>query len=71
MALSLGTLCVAALRQGGMPQWLAAMGAESAALLAGLAIPVFGGASVVPVAAAVSLLSAWMIAAGVWALRRG
>jgi len=71
MALSLGTLCVAALRQGGMPQWLAAMGAVSAALLAGLAIPVCGDAPVVPVAAAVSLLSARMITAGVFSLRRG
>lgn len=65
MALSLGTPYVAALRQGGMPQWLAEIGAVSATLLAGPAIPVFGGAPVVPVAAAVSLLSAWMIAAGV------
>jgi len=71
MALSLGTLCVAALFNGGMPRWLAVMGVLSAALLACLAIPVLGGAAVVPVAAAVSLLSAWMIAAGVWALRRG
>jgi hypothetical protein len=40
-------------------------------LLAGLLLPVFGAADIVPVAAAVSLLSVWMLAAGVWALRRG
>ena len=71
MALALGTLCVAALRSGGMPRWLAGLGLASTALLAGLLLPVFGAAGVVPVAAAVSLLSVWMLAAGVWALRRG
>ncbi|MCM0607672.1 MAG: DUF4386 domain-containing protein [Ideonella sp. WA131b] len=71
MALSLGTLCVAALRSGGMPRWLAGLGLASTALLAGLLLPVFGAADIVPVAAAVSLLSVWMLAAGVWALRRG
>jgi len=70
MALSLGTLCVAALRSGGMPRWLAGLGLGSTVLLAGLLLPVFGGAELVPVAAAVSLLSLWMLAAGVWALRR-
>ena len=71
MALALGTLCVAALRSGGMPRWLAGLGLASTALLAGLLLPVFGAAGVVPVAAAVSLLSVWMLAAGVWAQRRG
>ena len=71
MALALGTLCVAALRSGGMPRGLAGLGLASTALLAGLLLPVFGAAGVVPVAAAVSLLSVWMLAAGVWALRRG
>lgn len=71
MALALGTLCGAALRSGGMPRWLAGLGLASTALLAGLLLPVFGAADVVPVAAAVSLLSVWMLAAGVWALRRG
>jgi len=71
MALALGTLCVAALCSGGMPRWLAGLGLASTALLAGLLLPVFGAAGVVPVAAAVSLLSVWMLAAGVWALRQG
>jgi hypothetical protein len=70
MALSMGTLCAAALRSGGMPRWLAALGLASTVLLAGLLLPVFGGPELVPVAAAVSLLSLWMLAAGVWALRR-
>ncbi len=64
MALSLGSLCLAALHRGGLPTWLAGLGLLSAAALAGLALPVFGGPALVPVAAAVSLLSVWMLAAG-------
>jgi hypothetical protein len=70
MAASVGTLAVGALRHGGMPRWLAALGLLSALLLSGLALPALRGPDLVPVAAAVSLLSAWMIAAGVWTLRR-
>ena len=70
MAASVGTLSVAALLQGGMPRWLAGMGLLSAVLLAGLSVPVLRGPELVPVAVAVSLLSAWMIAAGVWMMRR-
>jgi len=70
MALSLGTLCVAALRQGNMPTWLAGLGLISALLLAGLSLPVFGGPDLVPVVAAVSLLTVWMLAAGVHTLLR-
>ena len=70
MALSLGTLCVAALRQGGLPSWLAGLGLLSAALLASLSLPVFGVAVRVPVAAAVTLLSVWMLAAGIVVFRR-
>ncbi len=69
MALALGTLCGAALRQGQLPAWLAVLGLVSALLLAGLSLPVFGGPHAVPVAAAVSLLSLWMLAAGVHLLR--
>jgi len=36
MALSLGTLCAFALRDGSMPRWLAWLGLVSTALLAGL-----------------------------------
>ena len=69
MAASVGTLAVGALLHGGMPRWLAGLGLLSALLLAGLALPVLRGPEVVPVAAAVSALSVWMIAAGVWVLR--
>ena len=69
MAASVGTLALGALLRGGLPRWLAAMGLLSALLLAGLALPALRGPELVPVAAAVSLLSAWMLAAGVWLLR--
>lgn len=69
MAASVGLLSIGALLRGGMPRWLAGLGLLSALLLAGLALPVLRGPDLVPVAAAVSLLSLWMIAAGVWVLR--
>ena len=69
MALSVGTLSVDALLRGGLPAWLAGLGLLSALALAGLSLPVFGGPALVPVAAAVSLLSVWMLAAGVRMLR--
>ena len=69
MAASVGTLAVGALLRGSMPRWLAGLGLLSAVLLAGLALPVLRGPDLVPVAAAVSLLSVWMLAAGVWVLR--
>ena len=70
MALALGTLCIGAWVRGAMPRWLAAFGLLVALLLAGLSLPAFGIALRVPVAVAVSLLSAWMLAAAVWCLRR-
>ncbi len=70
MALSLGTLCVAAWRQGGMPKWLSASGLVSALMLAALALPSLRIDLQMPVAAAVSMLSLWMLCAGVWMLRR-
>jgi hypothetical protein len=68
MAAALGTLCAGAWLRGGMPSGLAGLGLLSALLLAGLALPVFGGPKLVPMAAAVSLLSVWMLAAGVQVL---
>ena len=65
MALAVGTLCAGALLRGGLPTWLAGLGLLSAVALAALSLPVFGGPAVVSVAAAVSLLSIWMLAAGV------
>lgn len=69
MALAVATLCVGALLRGGLPRWLAGLGLLCALALAGLSLPVFGGPALVPVAAAVSLLSLWMLAAGVHMLR--
>lgn len=69
MAAALGTLCVGSLVQGAMPRWLSGIGCVGALALLGLASPTFGGPQVVPVAAAVSLLSAWMLAAGLWTIR--
>ena len=70
MAASLGTLCFGALRSGTLPRWLAVLGLAAAAALAGMALPALGVPFEVPTAAAVSLLSLWMMAAGVWALAR-
>jgi hypothetical protein len=69
MAASLGILAVGAWSRGSMPRWLAGSGLVVALLLAGLSLPVFRGPELVPVAAAVSLLSAWMLAASFWAWR--
>jgi hypothetical protein len=70
MALSLGTLSVAALLRGGMPKWLAAWGAVAAAMLAALVLPALRIDLQMPMAVAVSALSFWMLAAGLWLLRR-
>ncbi len=69
MAASVGTLAVGGLVRGAMPAWLAGLGLLSALLLAGLALPVLRGPQLVPVAAAVTVLTLWMIAAGIWVLR--
>ena len=69
MAASVGTLAVGALLRGAMPRWLAVIGLISSLLLAALALPVFRGPELVPIAAAVSLLSVWMFAVGVWTMR--
>ena len=71
MALSLGLYAAASLVLRRGPTWLNALGLGTALLLAGLALPAFGGPGLVPVAAAVSVLSVWMWAAGVRALWRG
>jgi hypothetical protein len=70
MALSLGTLCAAALARGSLPKWLAALGVVSAAMLAALALPALRIGLHMPVAVAVSMLSLWMLCAGVWLLRQ-
>jgi hypothetical protein len=70
MAASLGTLTIGAWVHGGMPKWLAGPGLLSALLLACLALPVLRGPALVPVAAAVTVLTVWMLAAGVWVLKK-
>ena len=49
---------------------LSAGSPRTAVLLAALSSPVFRGPEMVPVAVAVSALSVWMAAAGVWVMRR-
>lgn len=71
MALALGLLAVGALRGGGLPTWAAAFGLLAALGLAALSLPVFGAGDLMPVAAAVSLLSLWMIAVGAQCARGG
>ena len=66
MAASVGTLSVAALVRGGLPRALAAGGVVVALLLAALAAPEFRLPEFMPVAAAVTALSVWMIAVGAW-----
>jgi hypothetical protein len=70
MALSVGLLCAVAWRSAVLPRALAALGGVSALLLGAMFVPAWRGPELVPVAAAVSLLSLWMLAAGVWLLRR-
>lgn len=65
MALALGLLAMGALRGGGLPKWVAAIGLVAAISLGALTLPVFGAPDLMPVAVAVSLLSLWMISVGV------
>lgn len=69
MSLAVGTLSVGALVRSAMPAWLATMGIVVAAMLAALAAPAFGVTEYMPVAVAVSALSVWMMATGVWMWR--
>jgi Domain of unknown function (DUF4386) len=68
MAISVATLCVGTLLKGGMPTWLSISGFASAGLIGALAAPTFGAPNLVPVALAVSVLSAWMLAVGIWCI---
>lgn len=70
MAIAVGTLSVAGWLRNAMPTWLATLGVVTAAGLGALFLPALRVAVDVPVAAAVSMLSLWMIAAGVWCWRR-
>jgi Domain of unknown function (DUF4386) len=70
MGLALALLCLGAWRSGGLPRPLAASGVVTALMLLALSAPTWGARSTVPVAVAVSALSLWMLAAGVWSLLR-
>jgi hypothetical protein len=69
MALSVGLLSIGGRVAGRLPTWLATLGTVAAAMLAALSAPAFGAPEFMPVAAAVSMLSVWMLATGVWLLR--
>jgi Domain of unknown function (DUF4386) len=70
MALAVGSLSVAAWRDASMPKWLAVLGLVSTVLLASMLLPPLHIPIKVPVAIVVTVLTVWMAAAGVWALRR-
>jgi hypothetical protein len=72
MAAALGVWAFGALRHTTLPRWLGVLGGLSSLALAAMALPNLGGPDLMPVAVAVSLLSVWMLAAGVYfCLRRG
>jgi hypothetical protein len=66
MALSLGVAMVSAWQRRSLPRWLAALGLASTLLLLGMLLPALGIAVKVPVAAAVTVLTLWMMAMGAW-----
>jgi hypothetical protein len=66
MAAALGVWAVGALRQAALPRWLGVLGGLASLALAALALPNLDGPDLMPVAVAVSLLSLWMLAAGVY-----
>jgi hypothetical protein len=71
MAIAVGVLCGGAWLRRAMPAWLAALGLLTAVLLFGLFAPVVGAPLRVSPVISVTALSVWMLAAGVWCLRRG
>jgi Domain of unknown function (DUF4386) len=72
MALAMAGLAAGAWQRRTMPRPLALLGAVSALALLLLALPVVGAPEWMPVALAVSLLSAWMLAVGIALMwRRG
>ena len=70
MALAMGALGVAMLRSPQAPRWLGASAIVVAVLLGALSLPVFGVLLRLPIAAAVSALTLWMVAAGARAMVR-
>jgi hypothetical protein len=70
MAAAVGTLSAGALTAGTLPRPLGALGLLVALLLAALALPAFTLPAAVPGALAVTSLSVWMLACGLWLLWR-
>ena len=70
MALALALLCIGGWQRRSLPLWVAAPGLVSAALLAAMLLPALRIPMHVPVAAAVTVLTLWMLAAGAWCLRK-
>jgi Domain of unknown function (DUF4386) len=66
MALSVGIGMAGAWVRRSLPRWLAGLGMVSALLLFAMLLPALGIAVKVPVAVAVSVLTVWMLAVGVW-----
>jgi hypothetical protein len=66
MAISMAVAMVSAWQLRSLPRWLAVLGLVSAALLFGMMLPALGIAIRVPVAVAVSVLTVWMMALGIW-----
>ncbi len=72
MAVAMAVVAAGAWQRRTLPRPLAALGGVAALALALLALPVAGGPALMPVAVAVSGLSAWMLAVGIaLLLRRG
>ncbi len=69
MAVSVGVFGITSWRARSLPRPLSALAVLSAVLLAALALPSLGVPVEFPVAVAVSTLSVWMVACGVWLLR--
>jgi hypothetical protein len=65
MAVALAVLAAGAWQRRTLPRPLALLGGVSALALLLLALPVVGAPELMPVALAVSLLSAWMLAVGI------
>lgn len=71
MALALALLCIGGWQRRSLPLWVAAPGVMSATLLGAMLLPALRIPVHVSVAAAVTVLTLWMLAAGVWCFRRG
>jgi Domain of unknown function (DUF4386) len=65
MSLSLGLAMVAAWTGRTLPRWLTVFGMASALLLFALLLPTIGIAIQVPIASAVTVLTVWMLVAGI------